>query len=529
MLRRKSGFSVRIHVPEELRDFIGRHEVWRSTQTDEPQQARLRASQWRHHFGTLFLQLRKVGRSMAQAQLSALVSQYLEARLQDVEERLAVDLPMLQETDRDVWIATLAEELEGIERQLMQGDYAQTEAEARALLPEGADLAAAILSRRLLEAKFDALKAEIDALHGKPLRRAQIVARVADESDERAPAAAPKASPRVSEVFRDYIALTKVANKWRPKTLASREQAAQLLIDFLGDSPIAEVTRQTMSDAYLLLPRVPAHYTKRYKGLTPRLAIEAADKANDADRYSPKSCNLRLEVWKALFKYASDHDVILKSPADHLKAFAEGHAQDKRDAFTDEQMIAYFGLLKADMTDHPEHYWVALVMAYQGLRLEEAAALRGCDVRQVHGIWCAEVSSEASFSKTENSPRILPIHSALLASLKSYVKSRKGDAKANLWGLEMDAHGKLSAALSKRMNRRLEKAIANKPPRLVVESMRNTFATKLKAADVQEHVISELLGHAVSSLSVGRYGKKLEPAKLLDNIERLRLPAEILS
>jgi integrase len=94
----------------------------------------------------------------------------------------------------------------------------------------------------------------------------------------------------------------------------------------------------------------------------------------------------------------------------------------------------------------------------------------------------------------------------------------------NLWGLEKDRHGKWSVSLSKRLNKRLGAAIPGKSRKLVVESLRNTFATRLKAADVQEHAISELMGHAASSLAVGRYGKKLEPAKLQANIEKLSIP-----
>jgi hypothetical protein len=58
------------------------------------------------------------------------------------------------------------------------------------------------------------------------------------------------------------------------------------------------------------------------------------------------------------------------------------------------------------------------------------------------------------------------------------------------------------------------------------EPRRERVAQRLdhKAVDVQEHVISELLGHAVSSLAVGRYGKKLEPSRLSASVERLTLP-----
>jgi len=131
------------------------------------------------------------------------------------------------------------------------------------------------------------------------------------------------------------------------------------------------------------------------------------------------------------------------------------------------------------------------------------------------------VSDDASRTKTENSARLVPVHSAFAGELRAYLKKHRGKPEVNLWGLKADRDGKLSASLSKRLSKRLAKAIPNKPPKLVVESLRNSFATRLKAADVQEHVISELMGHAVNSLSVGRYGKKLEPAKLREQVERL--------
>lgn len=520
MLRRQGGFSIRIRVPDDLREIVGRREVWRSTQTGDPREAKLRASLWQHHFEALFLQLRKAGRTMTQAHLSAIVTDYLSARLSEVEERLAFDLPGLHEFDRDAWRRSLAESLSAIELQLMHGDYSQTEGEARALMPQGADIAAAILSRRLLEAKFDALRAELGALHGEPIRHAQIIAGVAAA----APAEEPKVTPRVSELCRDYIATTGTAQKWAPKTLASRTQAAHLLVDFLDDRPVGEITKQDMTAAYLLLPRVPTHYSKRYPKLTPKAAIEAADKVNDPDRYSPKSCNLRLEVWRALFNYATANDLLVKSPAASLKAFAEGKAQDARDAFTDDQMLSFFALLTAEKGERPEHYWVARVMAYTGLRLEEASALRPIDVREVDGVYCVAVSDDASATKTENSARFVPVHSAFAGELRAYVKGHAGAPEVNLWGLEADRGGKLSASLSKRMSKRLAKAIPNKPPKLVVESFRNSFATRLKAADVQEHVISELMGHAVSSLAVGRYGKKLDASRLAVAVEKLQLP-----
>jgi hypothetical protein len=37
--------------------------------------------------------------------------------------------------------------------------------------------------------------------------------------------------------------------------------------------------------------------------------------------------------------------------------------------------------------------------------------------------------------------------------------------------------------------------------------------------------ISELMGHVVEALSVGRYGKKLQVSRLREAVEMLRVPA----
>jgi integrase len=55
--------------------------------------------------------------------------------------------------------------------------------------------------------------------------------------------------------------------------------------------------------------------------------------------------------------------------------------------------------------------------------------------------------------------------------------------------------------------------------------MRHTFATRLKTADVQDHTISELLGHEVESITVGRYGKRLDVRKLRDAVQKLDVRA----
>ena len=57
--------------------------------------------------------------------------------------------------------------------------------------------------------------------------------------------------------------------------------------------------------------------------------------------------------------------------------------------------------------------------------------------------------------------------------------------------------------------------------RKVLHSFRNTVATRLKYADVQEFAIAELLGHQNESISTGSYATKLPVKRLAETVRKL--------
>lgn len=515
MLRRKGVFTARITVPADVREHIGRSELWRSTLTDDPREAKLRDALWQGHFGSLFAHLRGNARRMDREQIETLVTEYLNTRLDEVEERIALDL---DEFVRHEWEDKASGLAFATALALSKGDLSDTLGAARGMLPDAPEVAVRVLARRLLEAKLHALTAELGALAGEPLARPSVALKV----PQRQPAV-NASGPLLSAVCREYIDTRSVAASWSLKTRNRAESSLKLLLDLVPDKAVSVVTKAEMSAAWLDLLRIPANRTKRYPGKTAREAIEAADAAQDSARLEPKTANLRLEVWKSVFKWAVGMDHIERSPAEHLTRFAMEAAQDQRAAFTDDELRLYFARLKRDKK-HPAHRMIALLMPYAGLRLEEAAALRACDVRIEQGVSAVDVTPEAGNLKTANARRLVPLHSAIVGEVTAWARRREteGGPKVNLWGFERASDGRLSSALSKRLNRRL--ALAGiKRDGLVAYSLRHTFATRLKSADVQEHVISELMGHAVESLSVGRYGKKLDVQRLREAVEKLRL------
>jgi integrase len=164
---------------------------------------------------------------------------------------------------------------------------------------------------------------------------------------------------------------------------------------------------------------------------------------------------------------------------------------------------AYFGALKAEA--EPAMLWVPRLMLYAGLRTEEAAKLTPEDVREEQGTWVFDINRKHGRLKTQNADRLVPIHSAILGDLIRYTAGKaRGE---NLWGLKVNNAGTYGAALSKRLNAVLDIACPE-DDKLVTYSLRHTFATRLKYADVADSILDELLGHKVEKLSMGRYGKR---------------------
>jgi integrase len=159
-------------------------------------------------------------------------------------------------------------------------------------------------------------------------------------------------------------------------------------------------------------------------------------------------------------------------------------------------------------------------MLFSGLRTEEAAKLVPEDVRQEQGVYVIDVNRKRGRLKTKNADRLVPIHSAILKELLQLTKGMP--AGSNLWGLKPNGSGVYSSALSKRLNTVLDNACPE-ADKLVPYSLRHTFATRLKHADVQESLLDELLGHKVEKLSTGRYGKRYPAEKLKDAVERLKV------
>jgi integrase len=458
---------------------------------------------------------------MTQQQIDTLVSQYLTARLHEAEETVAL---LEDPVAREVRQFEITDTLYEITAALAAGDVGAYLDTASTLLRSGDPVRVRVLARRLAEAHHEALLAELRGLGGEPMRplpRPMYEANGTPVAGSASTLAADVASGKLlSEVVGEYAEQKRIAGRWTVKTERLNRYILDAVTELLGDKPILGIGKEDGRELFRLIPRVPSHAAKRYPHATVREAIALADSAGNTERLSPKSVNIWFTNVKSLFKWAVENDYIDKSPMIVLKEVDEADADQQRPAFDDGELDAFFTLLTEDTS--PAMQWVPRLMLYAGLRLEEAAGLRGCDIREESGLLVIDVRKHAERRvKTTAAKRIVPVHDALASALATYARSVKPEE--NLWRLAKDSSDTFSGALSKRLNNRIRRAVPGNE-KLVAYSLRHTFSTRLKQADVQEHVISELMGHKVDSLAVGRYGKKLKAPFLKVAIDKLVLP-----
>lgn len=302
--------------------------------------------------------------------------------------------------------------------------------------------------------------------------------------------------------------------RWTPKTKLMHGAAFKLLLAIIGDKPIAAMTRadcRTFRDTMALLP---PNMTKRLPGLTITQVLD-----RKLPPMSAKTVNKNMSAVSGLFAWCVREGLLSDSPARGLAIRLHTRADLERDGFCQDELRLIFTHLNAAMG---ARYWLPLIALYSGMRLEEIAQLRVKDIREVQGVWVFDINAEAGHLKTTSSARLVPIHPELVArGLLEHHAARRRLGEGRLWpDLSRGADGFYSSPFSKWFGR-FRRRIGITNLHLTFHSFRHTFVNALKQRGTDELIIKELVGHANTSITTGRYGKRLEPTYLLNALNCL--------
>src|SRR5258708_3283949 len=273
--RRGRSFSSRTFVTVDIqRPLHGKREIVKSVGTADPQEAKLLAAQWQHRLLSIFSRLRKDGHLMDTTEIDAMVARYMTAQLDAAEAALV--FPGQTEDDLEGTTFRLQDELESTEQDLKWNRFGPIRGDALALLGvpalDEASEASRIVGRRLLEAKHDALWAEVNAGRGEPLRRRQLT----QGPPYTTPSAPAKpTTPLLSAAFVSFNDTEGTRRAWRPKTRMDHVQVQRVLLDFLGDKPVGEVTKDDLRNFYAMIRQAPVPPPSHYNAMTIPPMVEA--------------------------------------------------------------------------------------------------------------------------------------------------------------------------------------------------------------------------------------------------------------
>jgi integrase len=326
----------------------------------------------------------------------------------------------------------------------------------------------------------------------------------------------------VDEVIGKYIQDGRASGSWTEKTLHEVEAVLRIFGELLPETPLANVSFQTMLEVKGKLARLPANLRKtpayRDKKVTEVLKMDIPEPMH------PTTLSKYLIRLSSLFKWAVRHGFTDRNYAEGLSVKRRVEASEERSTYSLEdiaRMLAVEPFTIGPSATHPEHYWIPLIGLLSGMRLNEICQLYIADVVELDGIPCFDINEEKDkMLKNRASRRIIPIHPQLLKlGFMKHVGSLKEASAERLWpnlARRRDGYGHTFSQWFQRFNR----ANITDDPRKVFHSFRHTLANALKQAGVAEALIAEILGHASTSITMGRYGKRFTPSVLLSALEK---------
>jgi integrase len=314
------------------------------------------------------------------------------------------------------------------------------------------------------------------------------------------PEHAPNGEPflLLSELVQKATKHNKIGEK---KTIARLNLVVRHLNDIVGrPARLNDVTKQVMirlrDDARFLPARPKGH--EKLMGFKKLVEVM---KANPHDA-RPKMKDEAILPWfnliSPVFDYAVDHEYLASNPCTRIKPKVGKARGSKRDSYTSDDLHKLF---VSPARERPSQFWIPLIGAFSGARLNEIGQLEKDDVvaGEVPYLRITDRSEEETIRKklkNSNSRRIVPIHPVLLeAGLLEFARQVMGPHLFDdLPHPRTDDDYECTKAFSQwygRYRRRVGVTSDRKP----FHSFRHTFIRRAMDCSVDGPLLSQIVGH----------------------------------
>lgn len=494
-------YRIRIRPPMELKNYFQKSELLKSLKTKCYKEAVNKATATISQYKKL-LDVVRMG-MLTDIQIKELCDKFIKDNLEeDRKDRVATGYgsiitsskgyPDYATSARDA----LSDIISDFKQDLANSEFKNIVNTAKELLdtigieynPE--DISHKLLLQGLMRANIEVLEEAYNRYLGKYSTKYDY----ADTTVNHATTAEPnKPIFTVEKALKEFL-------RWHSNTSASDDQKRDVS-NFLQDiflnliedknEDVNNITSEDMVDLYDVLLEFPKRDTeaKKRMSLDELLQLDVGKDEIISARTRAKYCK-----WIIMFfGYLLDNGHIVRNPAKRLPTTVSSNEQEERLPLSNDEIAKLFELLDGDK--------VVLntlkVFAYSGMRLSE---LYKAKIAEIDGVLCFDLRGKDEKLKTKSSYRIVPIHSSIDTKLLDNLPSK--------------------AVFSRKINNLIREHISQ-DDRKVLYSLRHSFATTLKNKMIQPEVISEILGHSHTGITLKRYASSYDVNILKGAIEKL--------
>lgn len=542
LVERGRGFQVRLPVPIDLQERLGRKELRWSVQTRDPSIAKDRVLKATLAFRQLCDKLRCMraltaenARDIARIFYRKLAESYVtpepahpadqdyfeneQAKIvDDLVRDLAAQVGTQDYTGEVVEKATLAAANNGF-------DFPEKDTEAFRALCQG-------IARAQIEfARFTLFRQSDLLAEYKPQ----------DELFDTAQVSAPKAglqsiandqvSLSLGEAVAKYVdAHSSGPGAWNLKTAEEKERTYKIVQAVWGpDLSIRQIKTEHVRDMRDFIQAIRSK-AKLDEEQPQNMLAKAV-----SDRLNPKTASKYFGYVRSLLRWLVAEGYLDTEPGHTIKLHVpKAGNKSRRRPFLPAELDKLFSspLYAGFKSNTQRHipgelkrqdglYWVYLLALHTGMRAGELLQIAKGDIRLDVTVPYIDLRSDLDL-KTESSVRQVPVHPALLSyGLAGWLDARPAQSDERLFcEIKLGAAGHRTSAASKKFIGYLKRAGVKTDEEIVFHSFRHTFVDAARSSEVPEARMKEIIGHKDTTVT-GGYGQGANLKALAVQMEKI--------
>ncbi|QFU24188.1 site-specific integrase [Shewanella eurypsychrophilus] len=313
-----------------------------------------------------------------------------------------------------------------------------------------------------------------------------------------------------------YSSATRRRDPKAENKLATYNAGLNRAVSYFGSLDIKSIDRRALSDYRTILEQLPIKPSLKALSLDEQIIIADRDKLK---RISSKTVRLNLMALSAVLSFGADGGYLTDNHAKGMTKNISRKPTTDGTAYT----AAELDLIMANLDPTPTqyglaHYWLPILAASTGARVNELAQLRASQVILDHEIPHIRIAADhPDQSVKTDTVRLVPLSAALLSSgFPEYASSQNGQLFP---ALVVDKQGKYAYNVSSWFSGFIKRLGIDRKELKPFHGFRHSFINRCRAAGIREDIQNAITGHSNHSTQSG-YGS-ISLSVMAEEIEKI--------